>query len=145
MSVILDEKHGVNPSVSCCFICGSDVGVVLWGQLTAKTAQAFTEGGTPTERHGEAPRKVVVDQEPCDKCRGHMELGVMLVEVTGTEDDPRPTGTLVVIKDEAIEKMFEPRVSQDVLDKRMAYVPADAWDALGLPRENKNHEVQLQD
>lgn len=53
----LSKKHGVNPSVTVCAVCGKDLGVALFGRLKGDV---------------EAPRKVF-DAEPCDDCKTSFE------------------------------------------------------------------------
>lgn len=52
MSIRISQKHGVNPSLLACPMCGESVGVALCGQL-------------PEDR--EAPRKML-DVQPCRAC-----------------------------------------------------------------------------
>ena len=139
MPLYLDNKHGVNPSLQVCFYCGEDMGVILHGKIPYKKRQAMEEAGMLSE-DGRAPRRMVVDREPCNTCKEHMKLGVMLVEVKDTEDinDPVPTGTRAVIRDEAIRRMpLDEAFIGDIISKRMAFVPGTVWDMMGLPRENK--------
>jgi hypothetical protein len=125
-SIRLSEKHGVNPSVEQCFVCLKDVGVVLFGRL---------------EGDAEAPRKVCLgpSSEPCDECKKLMKQGVILISVdeAKTEDMQNPwrTGGWCVVKDDFIKRVFNPpELVEHVLARRMAFMPDDAWDALGLPR-----------
>ena len=45
-NIILSEKHGVNPSITVCPICGKEIGIALLGKLKGDE---------------EAPRKIIVD------------------------------------------------------------------------------------
>lgn len=125
MSVRISDKHGVNPSVEKCFVCGEDKGVVLFGRLKGDA---------------EAPRSVCLDYEPCDECKRWMEQGVILISVDekrskSSPQNPWRTGGWVVMKDDAIRRMFKPEsLVEVILKKRMAFVPDEAWDVLGLPR-----------
>lgn len=47
----ISEKHGVNPSITICPICGKDTGIALLGKLKGDE---------------EAPRKIIGDL--CDDC-----------------------------------------------------------------------------
>jgi len=64
-----------------------------------------------------------------------MKRGVVLISYrVGTESDPYRTGGWVVIKDKAISKMVTKKeLAEDILKRRFAMVPDDAWCALGLP------------
>jgi hypothetical protein len=127
MGLRLSEQHGVNPSVEQCFTCMKDVGVVLFGRMKGDV---------------EAPRKVCLghDSEPCEECKKHMEMGVILISVDESKSEdmnnPWRTGGWVVVKEDLIKRVFKPdELVQHVLKRRMAFMPDDAWDMLGLPRE----------
>lgn len=121
-SIRLSEKHGVNPSVLVCFLCGGDAGVALLGRL---------------KDDAEAPSRVC-DREPCRECKSYMERGVILISVdeskTTDPQNPYRTGGWVVMKDVAIRRAFESPMREDILKARVAFLADDAWDQLGLPR-----------
>ena len=50
-SIRLSEKHGVNPSITICPVCGKDTGIAILGRLKGDK---------------EAPRKMIGDV--CDDC-----------------------------------------------------------------------------
>ena len=118
----LSKKHGVNPSVMLCFFCNEPSGVALLGHMKGDV---------------QAPHQGVFDKEPCTKCKGYMEQGVILISVKDGEEGENPyrTGGWVVVKVDAVERMLQPEeLRVQVINKRMAFVPDAAWDALGLPR-----------
>lgn len=120
MSITLHPKYGVNPSLMLCFFCGEASGVALLG----------------ANRGQEAPRQAVYDKVPCSKCKELMAQGVMLISVKdGAEgDNPYRTGRMCVIKDEAIRRMVQsPELADEIIRKRVAFIPDAAWAALGLP------------
>jgi hypothetical protein len=127
MRIRVSEKHGVNPALEQCYICGDDKGVVLFGRLPGDV---------------EAPRQVVMDKDPCDKCRGLMKQGVILISVReepavkgGKQEEPYRTGKLVVVRDAFIERVInDPQVRDQILKARVTFVPDAAWDMLGLPK-----------
>ncbi len=127
MSIRVSEKHGVNPSMGVCFFCGEDDGtIILPGRL---------------EGDKEAPRRAVWSHEPCPTCKDYMKQGVILISVRADPDadvtNPYRTGGFVVMKDEAIERMFDPKTAPAVLKKRVAFVDDETWDMIGLPRVEK--------
>lgn len=68
--VRLSPKYGVNPTLAVCFWCGEERGdIALLGRI----------GGREDR---EAPRRSVVDFQPCDKCRASMNSGFTLMETT---------------------------------------------------------------
>ena len=106
----LSPKHGVNPSMDLCFWCGQPKGLILCGRMHEKK-------GDRTDV--EAPKGMVMNLEPCDKCKENFNLGVQIVEVVddGSKfhndltfaiqaEDKKvkwPTGRFVVMKAEAIK------------------------------------------
>jgi hypothetical protein len=66
----LSNKHGVNPSVCRCWYCGEESGaLILAGMIKGDEKM---------------PMSGVFDMEPCDKCKGYMERGIILL---GVKDD----------------------------------------------------------
>lgn len=116
-------KHGVNPSLSTCFFCGGDKNeVILAGRL-------------PGDQ--ESPHKAVWSMEPCDKCKGYMEQGIILISTRDGEsgNNPYRTGGWCVVTEDAIRRMITPSsLVEDVLLKRIAFLDDSTWDQIGLPR-----------
>jgi hypothetical protein len=108
--ITLSPKHGVNPSMDLCFWCGQPKGLILCGRMHEKK-------GDRTDV--EAPKGMVMNLEPCDKCKENFNLGVQIVEVVddGSKfhndltfaiqaEDKKvkwPTGRFVVMKAESIK------------------------------------------
>jgi hypothetical protein len=118
----LSEKHGLNPTLVRCFVCGEDTGeLALMGRLPGDA---------------EAPRRMALNKRPCEKCRGLMAQGVVLISTRNGEsgEDPYRTGGWCVIKEEAFRRMFGGDAAEQALKARMVYVPDEVWDAVGLPR-----------
>lgn len=121
MSIKLSEKHGLNPSISQCFFCGKDKNeLVIFGRL-------------PQDK--EAPRKAVINHEPCEECKKLMDQGVMLCEVRKGSDRKNPdrTGNLIVIKEDVAQRIFN-----GIGSSRFAFIESDAWDKLNFPRVNND-------
>ena len=109
--ITLSPKHGVNPSMDLCFWCGKPKGIILCGRMHEKK-------GDRTDV--EAPKGMVMNLEPCDKCKENFNLGVRIVEVIDdgskfhndltfairAEDNKVkwPTGRFVVMKAESIKR-----------------------------------------
>lgn len=171
--IVLSPQHGVNPSLELCFWCQKERGLVLFGRLKGDV---------------EAPRKVTINKEPCDECKGHMEKGIVLIStrdpapsrshkclscqhgwrarveksehthnVSGEatpfcpkcnsrsissspveEDDPQNpyrTGGWVVVTEDALRRWVStPETLNHILQTRVAFMPDEVWDAIGLPR-----------
>lgn len=114
----LSPEHGVNPTIPVCFFCGEEKNeIVLLGRVRKRdphTGKAVR--GTDIE----APRHMVLDYEPCDKCKAIFDQGVTLIGVVTTQpSDGRPpltaqggvevypTGTHCVVTERAAQKVFE--------------------------------------
>lgn len=137
-SIRLDERHGVNPGLENCFFCNEPKGVILYGKIGNRMKEALWKAGAQSVG-GEAPRGVILDQEPCSKCKEWMEKGIIFISVDEerSEDlqNPYRTGGWVVMSEDWVKRTFEPgELIDTVLKKRVAFMPDDAWDALGLPR-----------
>ena len=84
--IILSEKHGLNPSLEVCLVCGKDIGIVMFGKLKDDI---------------EAPKKVCL-YNICDECaeRYKQEHKRILLEVS----EEGPTGKYYEISEENINK-----------------------------------------
>lgn len=125
MSIRLSPKHGINPSIMCCPICGTDTGVGLLGHLP---------------HDDEAPR-YIPDNAPCEQCQSVMDKGVLFVQIRDGETDrvnPYRTGPIIGIKIEAVERMMRPGpTTDDVLKKRVCFMEQSTWHSLGFPESTE--------
>ena len=92
----VSPRHGLNPTLSVCFWCGKEKNeIALMGYI---------------EGDAEAPRRAVLDYEPCDECKEAFSKGVLIIEVTKQPNDGRPpiapdafpTGRAMVVRPEAL-------------------------------------------
>lgn len=103
--ILLSPKYGVNPTMPVCFWCGEDRGeIALLGRI--RTAE---------NNDVEAPKRMVLDYEPCEKCKAHMEQGFTVMEATSGPNDATnmpfqpgvfPTGRWLVLRQEAKKLVF---------------------------------------
>jgi hypothetical protein len=89
MPIYLHPDHGLNPTISKCIICNEDTGeITLLGN-------AYKEA---------APMHMVTSYIPCDKCKKkYLQKGVMLLD---TDYNKKPTGSFIIITNEAFERIF---------------------------------------
>jgi hypothetical protein len=139
MSLRLSEQHGVNPSVEQCFTCMKDVGVVLFGKINAG------RHARPADRDPQAPLRVCFgpNSEPCAECKKHMGMGIILISVDEPKStdmkNPWRTGGWAVVSEAFIKRVLNPpELVEAVLKRRMAFMPDEVWDMLGLPRGEEN-------
>ena len=95
MSVRLSKKHGVNPALMLCIVCGDEYGVALPGRLKGDV---------------EAPRQSVWEMTPCDKCKEIIDKGaVALIECRdGSQgNNPYRTGRVWFVKKEKLEELAD--------------------------------------
>lgn len=84
--VKLSPKHGVNPTIPICFWCGKEKNeVALLGQINKEDT--------------EAPRRVIMDYEPCEKCK---ELFSMGIHIIGVSTEPITETMFPIVNDENI-------------------------------------------
>lgn len=144
MNIQLSPNHGVNPTMGICMYCKREDGSVsLLGRLPGDA---------------EAERYSIVSDEPCDACKELMKQGVMLVEVLEMKEIyqrpargkpkermkfPVTSGTLCVVSDDFINRVIQPEeLRNQILEKRMSFVTPEDWDAIGLPREDKDYREE---
>jgi len=141
-SIQLSQKHGVNPALMQCFYCMKDVGVALMGRINALSAKAMREAGLLHDRDSEdpeAPRKVCLDKRPCNECAEYMRQGIIFISVDESRSDdkqnPYRSGGWAVVSEAFVRRMVTPsELASTILKQRVAFLPDDAWDVLGLPR-----------
>ena len=109
-----------------CFYCGESVGVAVPGMMKGDR---------------KAPDRAAWDDTPCDKCAGLMKDGIMLIEVDDAKSieqkTPWRTGQMCVLKEDAIRRAVTPdTLADDIIKARVAFLPIEVWDKLGLPRGN---------
>lgn len=108
-SIKLSPKYGVNLSMCQCFFCGEVKGIALMGRINDASHHADIE----------APKMMVMDYEPCDKCQEQFNQGVLCLELTTTQPkdkrpaitkhggvDNYPTDKFLVLKEEAAQRIF---------------------------------------
>lgn len=94
----LHKEFGLNPTLPVCIICHEEKGEI------ALLGSAYK---------GEAPMRMLLDIEPCTKCKEkYLKDGVLLVEVEETADPNgkkrlTPTGAVTVLKDSAFKGLFK--------------------------------------
>lgn len=100
--IILSEKHGLNPSMDVCMICGEVHQLVLLGKL-------------PEDR--EAPKQVCTGQV-CQKCISQL---VENKERLYIECNNVPTGRYGKVPDEYLKEEY----LQEIGDRRVFYIPSE--------------------
>ena len=82
-SIKISPKHGVNPTIPVCFWCGGDKNeIALMGKIDKEDS--------------EAPRRLITNYEPCDKCKALFSKGVHVIGVT---EQPMAQGMFPIVND----------------------------------------------
>lgn len=112
----ISPKHGLNPTIPVCFWCGKEKNeIALLGRIREKTTNRFGANVTKRDSDIEAPRRTVLDYEPCDECRKMWDNGVAVLEVQQTPIMPNqpeiqkglyPTSRFVVMTVEGADRVF---------------------------------------
>lgn len=124
-NIKLSPKHGLNPTTPVCFWCGRDKKeVAILGKID--------------KQDSEAPKRTVVDYEPCDDCKELFSKGIRVIGVSEHPmiegqfpimQDPEmyPTGSMFVSSKEWIKSFLEenehPEMVDDVLEKGVMLMP----------------------
>ena len=131
-NIRMSPKHGLNPTISVCFFCGKEKNeIALLGKL---------------KNDAEAPRNAVIDYEPCEECKAKFSLGIAFIAVSTVpqqdgqmpiqidrKTDTRlyPTGDVVVVKEEALERLpIEQEFIDAALRVRKMLVQKETFDML---------------
>ena len=126
----LSPKHGLNPSMVMCFWCGEEKNeLVLLGRMNREDS--------------EAPRKILRDYEPCDKCKELFSHGVHIIGVSETpaieglppitvqnHTEYYPTGVFTLVSDDYIVRVLDSEPAQQVLKARKMLMHSDELQKL---------------
>jgi hypothetical protein len=85
---------------------------------------------------GQEGEPVYNNYEPCDECNGHMEQGILVVQVTETKnknppivDGLYPTGLWVVLEEENLKNVLTDYPAIDnILNTKTMYINVNDWD-----------------
>jgi len=109
----------------------------------------------------------VVNMEPCSKCQGYMEQGIILIGVKDEAEcervsrehmawqeeqtkhprqapfipNPYRSGTWVVLKEDALRRFLEANTPlfNQIFTARWAFIPMEVWRQIGLPEGNNSN------
>ena len=91
-SIELSPKHGINPSLLKCFICGKDIGIALLGKL---------------KNDAEAPKEMI-NGELCEECQKILDAGnkfILEVKDGSSHDNPCRTGRLIAVSGDYADRV----------------------------------------
>jgi deoxycytidylate deaminase len=102
--------------MSICFICLEPKEILLDKRLKNTLEQ-----------------NMIVDMEPCDKCKKHIETGVILVN---SIDGKQFNGTYAVVKDHVISNIFPEDRVKEIMKHRIAILETELYDKI-IPKEKE--------
>jgi hypothetical protein len=130
-SIAIDREHGVAPCLLTCPICLEKSSIALPGMKIRKIAAELKSTPEKVMREG------WLDHNPCNKCQGYMEMGIVLIGVDPekTEDmkNPYRTGRMSVISEGFVRRVFSPEIVEDICSQRVCFVPNEVFEQLGIP------------
>lgn len=128
-SIKISPKHGVNPTIPICFWCGKEKNeVALLGKIDREDS--------------EAPRRVIMNYDPCDSCQELFAKGIHIIGVSEQPvmqgmfpisksggKDLFPTGAMFVAREEWVKQMVsepdEKELLDNVLKERVMLMPSE--------------------
>jgi len=122
----LSEKHGINPSLLQCPICGEEYAIAFLGRI---------------KEDKKAP--MVIAKDPCDKCNEYMKKGVIIVSCKDNDENYR-TGKLAVVKSTTpflSEECLGKELHDSIMLKRVVILEDSVWRDLEFLK-NKNKETK---
>lgn len=143
-SIKLSPEHGVNPTIPICFFCRNEKNeIALLGHIKKRDKN----GRAIKNSDIEAPRNMILDYEPCEKCRQAMSAGITIIEAS--EDNKNnipmiapgvvPTGSWCIIKEEAFDRIFgenlDEKMYNDVKSKKTMLLCEDIYRQLSAQTE----------
>ena len=135
-SIRLSKKHGLNPSITICFYCGKDAGIILPGAKGDVMAKKMGH------EDGQMPMHCgVVDMNPCSECEKHMQQGIIIIGIQDGQDPNKDvnverTGHYMVVKDRVFEGLrdivSDQAVIDNILKQRWTFMEHAMLKKLGL-------------
>lgn len=99
-------------TVAVCYYCGIEKSARYRGQRV------------------DIPR-VVKDRTPCERCARLLNRGIVLIEL---DNDDKPK-TQSVVRQYLVHNEFSETDAQEILKNGYAFLDAESWDAIELPRK----------
>jgi hypothetical protein len=137
-SILLSEKHGLNPTIPRCFVCGEDKNEIILAGL--KGERIAKEMG---HSDGQMPMSgICFDKTPCEKCQGYMKQGIIVISIRAGSDNDNPyrTGGWWVVKEDLFMRMRTIQnnaLINNVLKRRVAFMDDQVCEQIGLKKQNK--------
>lgn len=81
-SIELSPKYGLNPTIKMCFYCGEESGeIAIMGRIRERGAD-----GRPVKNSDiEAPRQMLLDYQPCEKCKEKLKDRFLIYRTESAE------------------------------------------------------------
>lgn len=118
-SIKISPKYGVNPTIPVCFFCGEEKQeIALLGKLKGDV---------------EAPHRMCLDYEPCEKCKQIFAQSILLIGVVTSplpdnrppiQENLYPTGSYMLVTESFIERFLadDTKTKEHVLTTRKLFL-----------------------
>lgn len=110
--LVLSPRHGVNPALMLCFVCGKEYGVALMGLIRGTNDR-------------EAPRHVTDPNFLCTECETRLKGEIAVIEVNA---QGQRTGYVAFLGSEFAARLTPETLRRDVERRRMAFVDEEFWN-----------------
>ena len=143
----MSAKHGLNPTIPVCFWCGKDKEeIALMGKIDKEDS--------------EAPRRLIINYEPCDKCKELFDKGVQVIGASNHPLTPTmfpivndgnvklyPTGTMFVAPEQWIREFLTANHQEGMIDsvlkKKVLIMPDSIVSEIVKESNAPEMEVQV--
>lgn len=152
----LSQEHGVNPAIPKCFYCMKDKNeLILAGRLKddAEAPQGMVWDMNPCQECEELMAQGIIlisvrdgemEKVEAEYSRAYSEWETRYRSDAARKRNPfnhipNPwrTGGWIVVKDGFIMDALNEDAAAHIMHARWAFVPDEAWDALGFPRDEE--------
>jgi hypothetical protein len=141
----ISPKHGVNPTIPVCFWCGKDKDeIALMGKIDKEDS--------------EAPRRLIMNYDPCDKCKALFSRGIQVIGASNSPIVPSmfpivddgtiklyPTGSMFVATEDWAQRFLtanhQEHMIEQVLTKKMLIMPESVVSE--IVKESKSPEMEV--
>ena len=114
--ITLSPKHGLNPTITHCPICGAETGIALYGKLN--------------ENDDEAP-KDTISMDLCKECQKIVDDGKVFVLEVESEDDIVLTDRYIIVCKENIK----------IKNKGVVFCARKDFEVITRNAEEEHYEV----
>ncbi len=138
MRIRISPKHGLNPAIPVCFFCNQPKDEIVFA-------------GKIDKKDSEMPKYVVMDYQPCKKCKEQMSKGITFIGVATKasfenqqpiQGNFYPTGRYAVIAEEALDHIVNNEALRENIRKTRVTIIDDELLSSMLPSEDEESDFK---